>query len=364
MSNIVHILLYGFIALGFLVIVHEFGHFLMAKLTGVKVITFSIGFGPKIFKFKKGETEYAVSAVPLGGYVKLLGESPDEEINEEEAQRSFSNKSPLVRILIAFIGPFFNILLTLVLFYIIGVTGFPVPTARVGSVTEGSPAQIAGIRAGDIVESVAGQKTEEWLQIPEAIENAPKGPIPVEIRRGDKTIQLTITPTEIEDKDGLGTIVKRKVIGIKVSDEEKVKRLSLLESVSYAYLNTYYISELTVVFLGKLIQGKLSLKTIGGPILIFKEAGRRAQKGLNYYIHFVALISINLAILNLLPIPILDGGHILFNLIEAVIRKKISQRTINIAQQVGLFIIICLMILAFYNDFDRMFNLSKFFHGK
>lgn len=365
MPEIIPALVFGIIALGILVIVHEFGHFLMAKLTGVKVLTFSVGFGYKLLKFRKGETEYAISIVPLGGYVKMLGESPDDEVNDNEAHRSFTNKSPWVRILIAFVGPFFNVLFALILFYVIAVgTGYSVHTARVGGIVDGMPAAASGIKAGDIIEKIDTSTISNFQDIALAVQKAPQGPVPVTVRRGTERLSFSLVPVEKEQKDIFGSPVRMRVIGVERSDEVTKHRVGPVEAVSVAAGQTYELTKLTFVMLGKLVQGAISPKNIGGPVLIFKVAGERAKKGFGDFLFFMALISVNLAVLNILPIPILDGGHILINLIEIVIRRRIPQRVVDISQRVGLVLLVLLMVFAFYNDIDRMLNFSRFFGGK
>lgn len=356
--------IYFLIALALLILVHEFGHFLVARLFNIKIITFSIGFGKKLFRFNRGETEYAISAVPMGGYVKLLGESPDEEVSEEDKERSFSHKPPYVRILIALAGPMFNIFLALVVFYLVSIIGYNVPSARVGKVADNTPAQAAGIRAGDVITKIDDKAVGEFTDIALGMDQAKEDTVRVALERDGQTIELTVKPMPIEDKNIFGESYKRKILGIERSEEVIKRRQSPDKAVGMAFYMTYEFSRITVVGIVKIIQGTISPKNIGGPVLIFQEASKRAKKGLGDFVFFFALISINLGIINLLPIPILDGGHILFNLIEIVIRRKISPRIQEVAQTVGLVVLLLIMVFAFYNDFDRIFNFSKYFHGK
>ena len=356
--------LYFLIALALLILVHEFGHFVVARMFNIKVITFSIGFGKKLFRCVRGETEYAISAVPMGGYVKLLGESPDEEISEEDKSRSFSHKPPYVRILIAFAGPLFNILLALVVFYFVSIIGYNVPSARVGRVAENTPAQAAGIKAGDIIAKIDGKEIKEFLDVASSIDQAKGETVEVTIDRAGTPINLTVKPRGIEEKDIFGEKYKRKILGIERSDEVIKRRQSPGKAVGLAFYMTWEYSRITVVGVVKIIQGSISPRNIGGPVLIFQEASKRAKKGLGDFVFFFALISINLGIINLLPIPVLDGGHILFNTIEIVIRRKISPKLQEVAQTVGLVILLLIMVFAFYNDFDRIFDFGKYFHGK
>lgn len=364
MSNIQNIIYFA-IALGFLIFVHELGHFIVAKLTNVKVLTFSLGFGKKLLRFRKGETEYAISVVPLGGYVKLLGEGSEEEVSQGEAHRSFSNKPPFIRMLIAFTGPFFNLLFAFVLFLcVFSITGYPIPSTEVGTVIQGDPADTAGIRPGDTIVGINKVKTEYFDDIMIAIKESAAGPITVTVQRESSAIDFILTPKAIEEKNILGDTFKRRVIGITPSGTILTKRESPPKAFISAVGQTYLSGKLTIIILVKIVQGVVSAKNIGGPIAIFQETGKRAKQGISDFLNFLGLLSVNLAIINLLPIPILDGGHILFQFIELVTRKKIPDRAIEIAHKFGFVILILIMALAFYNDLDRLFDFKRFIGGR
>jgi regulator of sigma E protease len=348
-------ILYGIIALSLLILVHELGHFLIAKIANVKILTFSLGFGKKLLSYKKGETEYAVSLVPLGGYVKLLGESPDDEVKEEEIHRSYANKPPLVKIIIAFTGPLFNILFAFVLFYLVFLSGYSVLSTKVGGVEKGYPAYEAGIKEGDIITRIEGKGIEEWGDLMEAMADAPYRPLKFTVKRGNTSIDVTVMPKEIESKNIFGETIKRKVIGVIASNEFFTKKETLAGATSKAFYQTYNLSRITIVGIVKLIEGSISPKNIGGPLLILEMAGKQAKEGKKNLIYFIALISINLGIINLFPIPILDGGHILFHVIEIVTRRKMSEKWVDISQKIGMGFLVALMVLAFFNDIMRMF---------
>ncbi len=356
--------LYFLIALALLILVHEFGHFMVARIFNIKVLTFSIGFGKKLVKWVKGETEYAISIVPMGGYVKLLGESPDEEVAQEDKARSFSHKPPYVRILVAVAGPLFNVLLALVVFYFVSIIGYNVPSARVGKVAPNMPAQAAGIQKDDVITKIDGKDVGEFLDIASSLEKIQADTVKVTVDRNGAPMEFTVKPTVIQEKDIFGEPFTRRVLGIERSDEVIKKRQSPIKAVPLSLYMTWEYSRITVVGVIKIIQGSISPKNIGGPVLIFQEASKRAKKGFGDFVLFFALISINLGVINLLPIPVLDGGHILFNAIEIIIRRRIPQKTQEIAQTVGLVILLLIMVFAFYNDFDRIFDFSKYFHGK
>ncbi len=346
---------YGFIALSLLILVHELGHYLVARLANVKVLAFSLGFGKKLINIKKAETEYAISAVPLGGYVKLLGESPDDEVKEEEISRSYSHKPPFVRILIAFAGPFFNIIFAFFLFYCVFLSGYNVLSTKVGKVETGYPAYEAGIREGDMISSINGQSITEWSELMDLVSNSKAHILTFTVNRNGSTIDYQISPKEIESKNIFGETIKRKVIGITASNEFLTKKETLIGAVGKAGIQTYNLTRITIVGIVKLIEGSISPKQVGGPLLILEVAGKQAKEGAKNLIYFIAIISINLAVINLLPIPILDGGHIMFHLVEIIIRRKISQRFIDIAQKAGMGVLLAIMVLAFFNDLMRIF---------
>ncbi|MGD0229129.1 MAG: RIP metalloprotease RseP [Syntrophorhabdales bacterium] len=350
--------LYFIIVLSILIFVHEFGHFLVARLAHVKVLSFSLGFGKKLLTFRKGETEYAVSALPLGGYVKMLGESTDDVVPDEEASRSFSNKPPLVRTAIAFAGPFFNILFAVVVFFVMLLTGYPVlsTSTQIGQVIPGDPAYSAGLRQEDIITRINGREVHQWGELQKIVNGAADArPLKFEITRHGQVMDMWITPKLRDEKNVFGeTVGKVRLIGVGPATE--IRRESLAGATTKAFVDTYNMTELTIVGIVKLIKGSISAKNVGGPILIFQQVGERAKAGKSSFLLFVALISINLGVINLLPIPILDGGHIFFSIIEFISRRRIPTRTLEMAQKVGLGILVCIMVFATFNDVMRLFH--------
>lgn len=445
------IIIYAAVLLGVLIFVHEAGHFLLAKLLGVKVLKFSLGFGPKIIGKKFGDTEYLLSAVPLGGYVKMLGQSDtpqeEEEIPEDEKSRAYSFQPVWKRFAIVFSGPLFNLLFAALIFVFIFLSGVPVPMPDIGKVQEASPAAVAGILTGDRVVQINGKAISGWHDIPVVLNDNPgktllfkikrndlvveipvhpekktdknifgedkevwhigiepllfpvvgevmkgsradetglkKGdrimeiggtvlktwqdmtalihenpekPLLFKVKRGEQVIDMTITPKKETYKTPDGEETSIGLIGIKPAGNDFIKKYGLPESVSLGFQKTWDISVLTVLSMVKLVQRVIPSNTIGGPIMIFQMAGEQASHGALSFFTFMALISINLGVLNLLPIPILDGGHILFLGIEAVRRKPLSDNVIMIAQKAGLFFLLALMAFAFYNDIVRLFE--------
>src|SRR6266705_242841 len=356
MENVIYSIAAAVIGLGVLIVFHEFGHFLLAKLSGVGVLTFSVGFGPKLWVKKKGDTEYALSAFPLGGYVKMVGEDPGEEVSPAEIERSFAHKGLLKRIVIVAAGPGFNLLLAVVLLMIVFLFyGVPILSTQVGGVETGSPADRAGIRKGDFIVSLNGELIREWDELSSGIKASQGEPLNLQIRRESQEMTtITVQPAKKEGKNIFGEKRDEWMIGIgsQVSIEKGNAGLAIVR----AFRQTYDYAKLTLLALYKMVKGEVSPRNLGGPILIAQMAGQQAQEGLGSFLAFIAVLSINLGVLNLLPIPVLDGGHLLFFLVESVIGRPVSVRHREMAQQVGIFLLMLLMIYAFYNDIARFFE--------
>lgn len=344
------------VVLGILVFAHEFGHFLLAKLLKVRVEAFSLGFPPKLLSKKIGETEYRLSVIPLGGYVKLLGENPDEEVPPELQPRSFSHHPLWHRALIVLAGPGFNLLFcVLVLFLLFSFSGIPYIPTVIGSLKADSPAARAGLRPGDQVLAVQGQKVTRWEELSSRIRQHGERPLTLTIRRGDQTFEVTVTPERMETTNIFGQKVSALLIGVGASDTLEVERVGVIGAFVEGVTYTYRLVVLTVMSIYKLIVQEIPITTLGGPILIAQVAGKQAEQGIPYLLHFMAILSVNLALLNLLPIPILDGGHIVFILWEAVRGKPMTVKHREMAQALGLMLILALMVLVFYQDIMRLF---------
>ena len=344
------------IVLGVLIFFHEFGHFLIARLFGVGVEKFSLGFGPRLFGKKIGITDYRLSAIPLGGYVKMVGEEPDAQIAPQDLPLSFTHKHVAKRMLIVAAGPVFNILLAVIIFFgIFLFSGTLILKPSIGSVRAGSPALAAGLEKGDLITQINGSPINSWDEMAEIINASQGRTLDLTVRRQDSTLDFSIAPEKVTTKNIFGEDVQRYVVGITASGESYSKEMNLFQAASESLIQTYRVTELMVVIIAKLIKGDISTNTLGGPIMIAQMAGDSAKAGVGSLISFIAVISINLAIINLLPIPVLDGGHLLFFFIEAVKGRPVSIKVREVAQQVGLFILILLMILVFYNDITRIF---------
>lgn len=374
--------IYAIFVLGILIFVHEFGHFIIAKLFNVKVEKFSLGFGPKLFGKQIGETEYLVSAFPLGGYVKMFGEGGvieessgtvaeatettyDEEsgepvdtvaeLTEAEKARSFAHKPPLARIAIVIAGPLFNLVFAWMIFILLCMLGVPTVTARIGEVLKDKPAAKAGLLKNDVVTAINGRKVAQWDEIAGMIAEGKGQPIDLTVQRNGQELRFTITPEARVSKNLFGESVKGHAIGIAAAGEIVTEKSSPLQAVVKGTAQTWKVIDLTIMSLVKMVQRVVPLDSVGGPIMIAKMAGETAQMGGSSFLAFMALLSINLGVLNLLPVPVLDGGHLFFFFCELVIGRPVSQKVREYAQQVGLFLLLSLMVLAFYNDIIRYF---------
>jgi regulator of sigma E protease len=454
MSSFLYYLAAFALALGILVVVHEFGHYLAARWVGVKVLRFSVGFGRPLWAKRLGAdgTEWAIAAFPLGGYVKMVDER-EGDVAVEDLPRSFNRQPVLSRILIVAAGPAANFLLAIVLYWglfwhgteefkpllsapvaasaaaaagledgelVLKVAGEKVQTwqemrwlllqravdqdlidlevinarheislrrldvspvrqsgwegdalgrlglglfrpelpAVFGTVSGNSAAADAGLLSGDEVLAVDGQAIGNWSDFVHIVRGSPGKPLSLDLLRDGQQITVTVTPASVDEQ---GQEVGR--IGVAVSDGDR-SRAELMVTVSYGPLaalskaigETWDKSTFTLLMIGKMITGEVSWRNISGPVTIADYAGRSARLGVDYYIKFLALVSISLGVLNLLPIPILDGGHLLYYLVEIIKRGPVSERSMEIGQKIGMALLFMLMAFAFYNDINRLFS--------
>jgi regulator of sigma E protease len=356
MTTFIFYALAAVLVLGFLIFFHELGHFLVAKACGVSVLKFSLGFGPRLAGMRVGETEYAISLVPLGGYVKMLGE--EEEGGDAPAgdpARSFANQPLWKRFAIVFAGPFFNLTSSWVcLLIVILAYGMLVPSdlAKVGGVMHGLPAEKAGLSPNDLILSVNGESLSTWDQLVERTMGSKGSPMALKVKRGESTLDVTVVPEKQVNTNIFGeTVGEAFRIGIERAAEEKNPKA--IEAPWIAAQQVFVYSELIVLSLVKMVQGKVSARELGGPITIARIAGERAQTGIKSLLEFVAFLGVNLGVLNLLPIPVLDGGHLFFFAAEGLFRRPVGLRVREVAQQVGLVLLVSLMLFAVYNDIYR-----------
>ncbi len=452
MSNFLFYLGAFALALGLLIVVHEAGHFAVARWCGVKVLRFSIGFGKPILSLRFGQdkTELALAAFPLGGYVKMLDER-EGEVEASELPRAFNRQSVWKRFAIVLAGPVANFMLAIFMYWVLFVHGVeeprPIvgkPTAQsiaeragfqegelvgsidgqvivswqelrwkllqlamssggatleainkrqeisfrkldfsslntsdlegdilqqmgfrfyrpqlpavIGKVTQGGVADLAGLREGDRILAIDGAPIADWTEVVAIIREAPGRPLRLDADRQGKPVSLSVTPAEFDDR---GKRIGRIGIGVREaavngSDLMTIVKYGPVESLGKAAGQTWETSIFSLTMLGRMIAGDVSWKNLSGPVTIADYAGQSAKLGLAYYIKFLALISISLGVLNLLPIPLLDGGHLMYYIVEIIKGGPVSERVMEIGQQIGLALLAMLMAFAFYNDINRL----------
>ena len=354
--------IWAVILFGLLIFFHELGHFIVAKLVGVKVLKFSLGFGPKIYGRTVGETEYLLSAIPLGGYVKPLGEEPGEEISEEDKPRAFNNQPVGKRAAIVLAGPIFNLVLAYIIFVVFLSASLPVTIPKLDSITttienvmEDSPAMKAGLTKDDTIVSIDDESVSEWNVMAEVFSKNPGKTLSLKVKRNDELIDIKIIPEPTTVKNEQGEEVEIGRIGIsKKFNATVIQSENILSAPFKGVQAVYEWCVLTLDVIVKLFTGSVSAKQLGGPILIVDAAAKAAAVGVFTYFNFIAIISINLAILNLLPVPVLDGGHVLFFAIEAIRGKPVSEKVMLAANKVGMTLLLLLIFFVLYNDTVRI----------
>ena len=287
--------------------------------------------------------------------MKLLGESEGEKLSEEDEKRSFLKQPVAKRIAIVAAGPIFNFLLAIVIFTIVYMAGVPTLTTHIGAVQEASPALEAGIREGDVIAAINGKEITRWEQLAEIISKSDGKELSVTIKRDDQIVNMVLKPKLLRTKNIFGEEIESYKIGVSPSTQHtEIERMNPLMAFWTSLKQTWFISKLTVLSVIKILEGVVSPRTLGGPILIAQIAGAQVKEGIIPFLLFMALLSINLAILNLFPIPILDGGHLLFYLIEITTGREINMKWREMAQQIGFIILIILMIFVFIMDIERL----------
>ncbi|MCD6293298.1 MAG: RIP metalloprotease RseP [Deltaproteobacteria bacterium] len=348
------------IVLGILIFVHELGHFLVAKFCGVRVLVFSLGFGPRLCGFRKGDTEYQLSAVPLGGYVKMLGEGgkseDDVELSAAEKPFSYEYKSPWQRLAIIIAGPGANILFAALVFSIVYLFGVPSLSSVIGEVNPEMPAYSAGFQPGDKIIKIDDQKIADWEQLSATVRASGGHELVIIYERGAELLETRVVPKRMENQNMFGENVVTYIIGITASGETVVKHYRPGQALIQGVSETWKVAYLTVMGFVKMIERVIPAKDLGGPIMIAQMAGQHAKAGILSLLYFMGIISVNLGILNLFPIPVLDGGHLLFITMEIILGRPVSLRKMEIAQQFGLCLLISLMVFVFYNDLSRIFT--------
>ena len=339
------------LVLSALIVVHEFGHFLVAKKNGVVVEKFSIGFGPVLFSRKGKETEFLISAFPLGGYVKLKGESRTEcsGVNGE-----FFSKPVGIRSRVVLAGPFFNYIFAFVLFWIIAVIGFSEPdynSTAIGEVLTDYPAAAAGLKADDQIVAVNGVSVGDWKKMQVLITDKP-GNVAIKVKRNDELLDFTIERKASEIEDYYGRKSTKQLIGITPSVKQSkynvftgfLKGLELLFTLTWFMIKGFWL----------MLSGALPAReALSGPIGIYHITAQAREAGIGAIFHLMAVLNISLTIINLLPLPLMDGGHAFFFFLEKIRGKQLSEKTEDIAARVGFGLIILLMVFTVYNDLLR-----------
>ena len=357
------------VVLGILVFVHELGHFAVARMCGVKVDVFSIGFGKELWGRRDRQgTYWKIAAVPLGGYCQFLGDDDASsagdgkasELSEEEKKFTFQYQSPAKKLVIALAGPMSNYLLAILIFagifFFLGKINFP---PVVGEVFENSAAAKAGIVANDRILTINGNKIDSFDDIRKEVDLTVGNEVVVELLRDGREIRLQFPLTEMEVPEANGEMTKRPMLGVKSVNviELDHEKLSLPQSLKEAFLEAWNVTEATLRGVGQMVTGKRSGEEIGGIIRIAEMSGDISkQNGILDLVVFMALLSINLGLINLFPIPVLDGGHIVIYLAEIAVGKEINTQIKDALFKVGFSLIIALMIFATWNDFVRLFH--------
>ncbi len=351
-------ILTALLVLSVLIIFHEFGHFIVARLMGVTVLEFGLGMPIGVkkpwFAKKFGDTVYSFYPVLLGGFVRMKGQDDFDLSKKSDDPDSYMSKTPWQKIAILLAGPFFNILLAFLLYLVVGFIGVDKLAPKVGSLSKDLPAYQSGIKLKDKIVEINGVKIKQWDDIGKTIEKS-SGAIHLTVLRDGKVKEFVITPKLHESVNMFGEKIQKKMIGIAPSGEFiKVKFNSAGEVVNYAYHETVWATGLIVRSLQKLVEGVVPAKDMGGIISIVNITSKASEAGISTLLVFAALISVNLGVLNLLPIPALDGGHIMFNLYEIITRRAPSEKVFYRLTVAGWVILLSLMAFTTINDIIRL----------
>ncbi len=345
--------LVSLLVLSALIFFHELGHYAAARLMGVYVEVFSIGFGKKLFSFRAWNTQWSISAIPLGGYVKMKGQDDSDPTKKSYDEDSYNIKTPMQKIFILLAGPAANFVLAFVLYFAIALGGPNILSPVIGNVVKDSPAQVAGLQENDTVLSINGSKISTWKEMAEIISSS-DGSLNLEIQRDGFVEFKTLTPKITETTNMYNEIIEKKMIGIGSAGVSHKLELNPMQTLSYASEQTVFASTLIFTGVKKLLFGEVPAKELGGVISIVKMTSDATAAGWMSVLFFAALISVNLGVLNLLPIPALDGGHIMFNLYELITRREASEAIIIKLTIAGWVVLFSLMGLGLYNDISRL----------
>ena len=362
--SIIFYLFVAFVVLSVLVFFHELGHFSAARVFGVKVERFSIGFGKIVSRKECCGTEWAFSAIPLGGYVKMKGQDDTNPTLKSNDKDSYNTKKPWQRIIILLAGPLANLILAFFVYLTIAISGAPAVVATdylppvINKVIKNSPAQKANLKQGDIIIKINNTPIKYWYQIGKII-NGSNSDIKLTIKRGGQLKNITLRTNTIDGLNEFQEKIKRRVIGIAPAISKNMKiDFTLPDALFYAWNETKKAATLIAVGTKKMATGEMDSKNIGGALTIFDVMMKFAQKGIIYLLFVMALISVNLGVLNLLPIPALDGGHIVFNLYELITRREPSETVMYYLTLAGWAFLLALMFFGIYNDVNRIWGVN------
>lgn len=345
--------LVSLLALSVLIFFHELGHYLAARRVGVRVEVFSIGFGKKIASFHKWGNEWRLALIPLGGYVRMKGQDDTDPTKKSYDPDSYNTKTPLQKIFILFAGPLANFVLAFLLYFIIALGGPNVLSPVVGEVVKNSAAFTAGLEANDTIRSINGIEIKTWEEMAKIIETS-SGSLDMQIERGGYIRQISLMPKITQTKNMFNEVIEKKMIGISAAGVTHKLSLGITQTLSYATNQTIFASTMIFTSVKKLIFGEVPANELGGVISIVKITSDASEAGWMSLLFFAALISVNLGVLNLLPIPALDGGHIMFNLYEFLFKKEINEEIMVKLTIAGWVILFSLMGLGLYNDINRL----------
>jgi len=364
---VISIVLPFLFVLTIIVFVHELGHFLVARWCGIKVLVFSVGFGPEIAGFNdRHGTRWKVSAIPLGGYVKFFGDEnaasvPDQDkvaaMTADERRVSFFHKSVGARAAVVAAGPIANFLLAIAIFAtIFTIYGKQETAPRVDEVVAGTAAADAGFKPGDLVLSINGRAIESFREMQEIVSLSAGEPLDFVVERGGAQVPLRATPRLVVDKDIFGNVHRIGRLGVSQTNSPqdiKTVKFSPLGGLREAVRQTWFVIDQTFAYLGKLVVGRASTNQLGGPLRIAQMSGQAASLGFATLMNWAGLISVSIGLLNLFPIPLLDGGHLLFYAFEAIRGRPLSERVQEFGFRIGLAIIVMLMIFTVWNDLSH-----------
>ena len=343
------------LVLSFLIFFHELGHFLAARFFGVHVEVFSIGFGKKLFTKVVGNTEYCLSLIPLGGYVQMKGQDDRDPTKVSFDSDSYNTKEPWKRIIILFAGPFANFLLAFLLFMAIGSMGVSKYAPIIGKISENSPAFEAGLQENDRIVMINGTLIEGWDEVSTLIQDS-MGKLELKVERAGSVQTLLITPKINKYQNMFGETKQKKMIGVAPSGKTIEVTYSADKLMGFAYDQTVKATKLILTSLQKLVEGVVSPKELGGIISIVQVTSEASAAGIVALFALTALISVNLGVLNLLPIPALDGGHITFNAYELITKRAPSEKVLSGMTTAGWMLLLSLMALSIFNDIYRLTN--------